>query len=114
LAAVRAEGASVAFLAGAAAFFAVLLVAAAFVAAVFVAAVLAGTAFTGRAAFLAGSGTGAVVVRRAVLAAGTAAAAGTAGDVRGVVTGDTDDLPGRWRELSGSARLPHKGNAEMI
>jgi hypothetical protein len=63
---------------------------------------------------LAGAGTGAVAVRRALLAAGIAAAVGTAGELLGVVTGDTDDLPGRWRELSGSARLPHKGNAEMI
>jgi hypothetical protein len=67
-----------------------------------------GTALTGRADFFAGGVTDAVVLRRAALVAGTA------GDVRGVVTGDTDDLPGRWRELSGSARLPHKGNAEMI
>jgi len=46
------------------------------------------------AAVLAG-GTAAVVVRRAVLVAGTAA--GAAEVELGVVTGDTDDLPCRRR-----------------
>jgi hypothetical protein len=50
---------------------------------------------TGRADFFAGGVTEAVALRRAALVAGTA------GDVRGVVTGDTDDLPGRRRDLSG-------------
>jgi hypothetical protein len=66
-------------------------------------AAVSGTAFTGRAFFSAGFSAGAtvaVVVRRAVLAAGTAEALAAVGVERGVVTGDTDDLPCRWRGLS--------------
>jgi hypothetical protein len=40
-------------------------------------------------------------------------AAESSGDVRGVVTGDTDDLPGRRRVLSGSKRAATLRNAEM-
>jgi hypothetical protein len=64
---------------------------------------VSGTALTGRAAFLAGGVTGVVAVRRAALVAGTGV------DVLGVVTGDTDDLPGRWRDLSGGANAAVQG-----
>jgi hypothetical protein len=68
-----------------------------------------GTAFTGRL-FLSVAGTGAVAVRRAALVAGMLE--GLEGAELGVVTGDTDDLPGRWREMSGDRKTAKQWNAE--